>query len=160
MDDLDRMTEELLEEMKEEAAQRLGTVKPDHPALAEAFRKDGTVYVQDISAYCDEKDRLRKADKIEMDLVHYIEDQHAVLPYLIIKNTGGYEITYSTIYYIFYVNWDKSYWSNERSSLQKYGRPYMEPYVFEVNAGFRQEDAESPIDTLLSRFTMTHFNLG
>ena len=160
MNDLDKMTEELIEEMKEEAVQRLETVKPDHPALAEEFRKDGTVYVQDISTYCDEKDRLRKADKIEMDLVHYIEDQHAVLPYLIVKNAGGYEITYSTIYYIFYVNWNKSYWSIERSSLQKHGKPYMEPYVFEVNAGLRTEDDESPIDTLLSRFTMTHFNLG
>ena len=97
MDDLDKMAGELLEEMKEEAAQRLETVKPNHPALAEAFRKDGTVYVQDISTFCDEKDRLRKADKIEMDLVHYIEDQHAVLPYLIVKNAVGYEIMYSTI---------------------------------------------------------------
>ena len=160
MDELDKRTRELLEEMRAEAVERLKTVKPNHLFLAEAFRKDGTVYVQDISTYCEEKDRLRKADKTETDLVRYIEDTHAVLPYLIVKEAGGYELMYSTIYYVFYVNWDKSRWSVERSSLQKYGKPYMEPYVFEVNAGVRTEDDESSINTLLSRFTSTHFNLG
>ena len=160
MDDLDKMIEELIEEMKEEAAQRLKTVKPNDLFLAEQFRKDGTVYVQDISTYAEEKDRLRRANKAEMGVVRYMEDEQGNLPYFIVRYAGEYEMVYQTIYYFFYVSYDKRNWSIERSSLQKYGRNHIEPYVFEVNAGIRTKDDEGPIDTLFSKFTRIEIALG
>ena len=161
MDDLDKLVNELIEEMKDEAAQRLKTIKPDHLSLAEQFRKDGTVYVQDISTYVDDKDRLRKANQAEMGVVRYMEDEQGNLPYFIVKYSGEYETAYSTIYYFFYVSYDKRNWSIERSSIQKYGKHYIEPYIFEVNAGIRtKDDDERPIDTLLSKFTRIEIALG
>lgn len=156
MDDLDKMARELEIEMRKEAVQRLKTIKPNNLDLAEKFDENGTIYVQDISIYAKADNRLRKATKVEMDLVHYLENEHGCLPYFMIVETKEID----TIYHLFYVNWDKSYWSIERSSLQKYGMPYSEPYVFYVNAGFRVEDDETPIRTLFSKFTMIRIDLG
>ena len=155
MDNLDKMAKELEKEMRMEAVQRLKTLKPNNLELAKEFGESGKVYVQDLSIYTSSTNRLREATKAEMDLVHYLENEHGCLPYFMLVETKEID----TIYHLFYVNWDKRQWSVERSSLQKYGKPYSEPYVFFVNAGFRDKDDETHIDTLLSKFTMIQINL-
>lgn len=156
MDDFDKMARELEAEMREEAARRLKAVKPKDPTLAEQFRANGTIHVQDTSAFVKVRNGIRKADKPEMDVVHYMEDEQGNLPYFIIKNMAEYE----TIYYFLYVSYDKRNWRTEHYSYQRYGKNTIETSIFEVHAGFRTEDDESPINTLLSKFARLTFDLG
>ena len=156
MDDLDKLARELEAEMREEAVRRLKAIKPHHPTLAEEFRANGTIHVQDISAYVKVSDDFRKADKPEMDVVRYMEDEQGNLPYFIIRTIAEYE----TIYYFLYVSYDKRNWRTDHYSYQRYGENLIETSIFEVHAGFREETDESPIHTLLSKFTCLTFDLG
>lgn len=160
MDDLDRKARELEAEMRKEAVRRLQMIKPGNPTLAEEFRADGTIYVQDISIYTEERCRFRKANKQEMDVVRYMEDEQGNLPYFIIVDASNAASMSGVVYYFLYVSYDKNSWRLECSSYQKYGMTIVEPYVYEVRAGFRTRDDESPINTLFSKFTYLTFNLG
>lgn len=160
MDDLDRKVRELEAEMRKEAVRRLKLIEPDRPTLAEEFCADGTIYVQDISINTKERDRFRKANKQEMDVVRYMEDEQGNLPYFIVVDASNAASMSGVLYYFLYVSYDKNNWPLECSSYQRYGMTIVEPYVYEVHAGFRTEDDESPINTLLSKFTHLTFNLG
>ena len=160
MDDLDKMARELEAEMREEAVRRLQMIKPDDPALAEAFRADGTIYVQDISVCAEERRRFRKANKQEMDVVRYMEDEQGNLPYFIIVDASNAASFAGVLYYFLYVSYDKRNWRLECYPYERYGTKIAEPYVFEIHAGFRTEDDESPINTLFSKFTRLTFDLG
>lgn len=156
MDDLDRMARELEAEMREEAIRRLKAIKPNDPTLAEEFRANGTIYVQDTSAYVKVSDCFRKANKPEMNVVHFMEDEQGNLPYFIIRVIAEYE----TIYYFLYVSYDKRNWRTDHYSFEMYGQNIVETSIFEVHAGFREESDESPINTLFSKFTSLTFHLG
>lgn len=156
MNDFDKMARELEAEMREEATRRLRAINPDDPALAEEFRANGTIHVQDASAYVKVSNRFRKADKQEMDVVHYMEDEQGNLPYFIVRVIAEYE----TIYYFLYVSYDKRNWRTEHYSFEKYGNTMIQTSIFEVHAGFREETDESPINTLFSKFTNITFDLG
>lgn len=160
MDDLDKKARELEAEMRKEAVRRLNMINPDNPALAEAFRADGTIHVQDISIDTEEKCRLRTANKQEMDVVHYMEDEQGNLPYFIIVDASNAASVFGVVYFFLYVSYDKNHWHLECYPYEKYGMTIVEPYVFEVHAGFRTKDDESPINTLFSKFTHLTFNLG
>lgn len=156
MDNFDKMARELEAEMREEAARRLKAIKPNHPALVEQFRANGTIHVQDASAYVKVSDGFRNANRQEMDVVRYMEDEQGNLPYFIIRILAEYE----TIYYFLYVSYDKRNWRTDHYSYQKYGENLVETSIFEVHAGFREETDERPINTLLSKFTSITFDLG
>lgn len=160
MDDLDKKARELEAEMRKEAVRRLKTIEPSNPALAEEFRADGTIYVQDISIDTKEGRCFRKANKPEMDVVRYMEDEQGNLPYFIIADALTADSMLGVVYYFLYVSYDKNNWRSECSSYEKYGMTIVEPYAFEVHAGFRMKDDESPINTLFSKFTHLSFNLG
>lgn len=160
MDDLDQRARELEAEMRKEAARRLKTLKPHDPALAEEFSANGTIYVQDTSVYTNKGYVLREANKPEMDVVRYMEDEQGNLPYFIIRDSINADSMPGVVYFFLYVSYDKNNWRLECHSYEKFGMRIVEPYVYEVHAGFRTEDDESPIDTLLSKFTHVTFNLG
>lgn len=87
MDDLDKKARELEGEMRKEAVRRLKTIEPSNPALAEEFRADGTIYVQDISIDKKEGRRFRKANKPEMEVVRYMKDDESPINTLFSKFT-------------------------------------------------------------------------
>lgn len=160
MDDLDKKAGELEAEMRKEAVRRLKLLKPDKPELAEEFRADGTIYTQDVTIGIGERCRLRKANEQEVDVARYMEDEQGNLPYYIIVDASNAASIAGVLYYFLYVSYDKRYWHLECSSYEKYGMTIVEPCVYEIHAGFRTEDDESPINTLYSKFTNLTFNLG
>lgn len=149
---LNKEIKELEAEMRQEAVRRLKTMEPDDFNLAGQFEKDGTVYVQDTSVNPKrEGPCIRRANKAEMDVVHFMEDEQGNLPYFIIKTDT---VRFETLYFFLYVGYDKRNWELEGSAIREmFGRKYVEPRIFEVNAGIRPDDDERPIDLLNSRFT-------
>lgn len=157
MKDVEQMARELERDMRAEATQRLKIIAPKEPKLSNIFAKSGTIYTYDLTprTAINGKNPLRVANDKEMEVVHYMENEQGNLPYLIIKRATEYRLFYD----ILYVSYDKKNWGNERSSIQKHGRSYSEPYVFEIETDLVPQTLDESIDLMYHKFTDIKLNL-
>ena len=160
--ELDAFARQLEKDMRAEAAERLAIIKPNNPELAERFRQDGTVYLQDFSFPVETERRLRRANAAEMQAVHYMENEQGNLPYFIVKSELVQ--TYQFVYDFLYVSYDKRNWPKERYALEKrqrqqYGSPYREPEVFEIKTQLLTENDDELVKALFKSFTTLKIDL-
>lgn len=137
--------------MNQEAILRLKIVKPNNHELIEEYKK-GNIYVQDISLTSKNRNKLRKTNKAENEVIDIMKEE-GNLPYLILVNNKPE----TTLYYFLFVGYDKNDWNLERSELQLYDRGYRNPRVWEIDVGIREDD--EPINTMFTRYTKIQINL-
>ena len=123
-------------DIKQEAIQRLKTIKSNNPQLAIFFNQFDILFVQDITPDIGEDYKLRKATPSELNIVNTTKKLTGNLPYFIVRKATK---TY-VIYNVFYVSLDEENWEEERVALIKDEDGFINPTIFEVEVEARIDE--------------------
>ena len=143
-------------DIKQEAIQRLKTIKSNNPQLAIFFNQFDILFVQDITPDIGEDYKLRKATPSELNIVNTAKKLTGNFPYFIVREVTKIYV----IYNVFYVSPNEENWEEERVALIKDEDGFINPTIFEVKVETRIDESGNQENTAYNKYKEIKINLN